>query len=239
MTPRDHAGQQADGEQVARRAHRPIMTHGRAGVVWIGHTPRTSARASKSAASTSTSPRRAGRCPDQGRARVGRDERGAGGRQRPPRTRSPLCAATMHRPRRGSRPSAVDARADTPAGPACRRARARRRGSRPTAARRTCARLTDWAMWPLEHGAMTELRLEPLRPATVSGQGSRRCQASVSSSRWALGRSRPSPSGRRRAPRGAGRRGHPRPRAAADGLQLRLVLGAPGVGDCRQQPRSR
>src|ERR1700754_3030201 len=51
------------------------------------------------------------------------------------------------------------------------------------------ARLTDWAMWPLEEGAMMWRCLRRVRPSTVSGHGSSACQALTSMARAGSSRS--------------------------------------------------
>src|SRR4051812_11454102 len=53
------------------------------------------------------------------------------------------------------------------------------------------ARFSISAMWPFEHGAMTNWRFSRARPPTTSGHGSSRCQARVSSSRCSPGTSTP------------------------------------------------
>ena len=68
-------------------------------------------------------------------------------------------------------------------------------------------------MWPLEHGAITWSRLSRVRPSTVSGHGSSRCQARLKLGALRLAEvvERRTPAAGRRAPRGAARRAPPTP----------------------------
>ena len=89
---------------------------------------------------------------------------------------------------------------------------------------------------------MTKRSFSRVRPGTVSGHGSSRCQASVSSSR-SLGREVEPQLGEHVVERLAVQdvEHHPLALARAHGLELRLVAGAPGVGHrlARQPERRR
>ena len=124
--------------------------------------------------------------------------------------------------------------AGRPPAAACRPPPSRRPGRCPTAARRRATRRTIRATWPLELGATMNRSRRRVSPGTVSGHGSRRCQARRQ--RVAV-----------RGVEGVGEaelghhlverlavehvQVHPGARARADRLHLGLVAGAPGVGE--------
>ena len=107
----------------------------------------------------------------------------------------------------GREPERLGGCAGTPPAAACRRARARRRGCTSHGSPACLAMSTISAMLPFEHGAITNALFSRVRPSTVSGHGSSRCQTRLSSSRSPVGRSMPWRRAARRAPRGAARRG--------------------------------